>query len=88
MFSTSCLLLYSQFRSRILEPEQILGDKSSKATYQLDNADWGSAFRKWQQLSVANCSKWAVIHNPKYGELLDYVTSNSAFDLLFVGMKL
>ena len=54
-----------QFRSRILEPEQILGSGSSKATYQMDNADWGSAFRKWSQVSVMSCSKWAIIHNPK-----------------------
>ena len=56
---------FLQFRSRILDPEQILGGGSSKATNQLDNADWGSAFRKWSQVSVMSCSKWAVIHNPK-----------------------
>ena len=50
-----------QFRARILEPEQILGSGSSKATYQLDNADWGTAFRKWNSFSVGNCQKWAVV---------------------------
>ena len=50
-----------QFRARILEPEQILGSRSSKATYQLDNADWGIAFRKWNSFSVGNCQKWAVV---------------------------
>ena len=50
-----------KFRARILEPEQILGAGSSKATYQLDNADWGTAFRKWNSFSVGNCQKWAVV---------------------------
>ena len=56
---------FLQFRSRILDPEQILGSGSSKATYTVDNADWSSCFRKWSQTSVISCSKWAVIHNPK-----------------------
>ena len=50
-----------KFRARILEPEQILGAGSSKATYQLDNADWGTAFRKWNSFSVQACTKWAVV---------------------------
>ena len=67
------LTSFFQFRSRILEPEQILGDKGSKATYQEDNADWGSAFRKWNQISVGSVSKWAVIHNPKYILVLSFL---------------
>jgi len=50
-----------QFRGRILEPEVILGAGSSKHTYNLDNADWGGAFRKWNSFSVGNCQKWAVV---------------------------
>ena len=48
-----------------MEPEQILGGKTSKASYKVDNADWGSAFRTWQQISVGACTNWAVIHGPK-----------------------
>ena len=55
-----------QFRSRILEPEQILGSGSSKATYQLDNADWGTAFRKWNSFSVGNCQKWAIVFSNRF----------------------
>lgn len=59
------ILEFLQFRSRILDPEQILGSGSSKATYQLDNADWSNCFRSWKQVSVMSCSKWVIIHNPK-----------------------
>lgn len=55
-----------QFRARILEPEMILGAGSSKATYQLDNADWGTAFRKWNSFSVGNCQKWAVVFSNRW----------------------
>jgi len=50
-----------QFRARILQPETILGAGSSKATYQLENADWGTCFRKWSSYSVQACTKWAVV---------------------------
>merc|ERR1719341_2140852 len=50
-----------QFRARILPPEVILGAGSSKATYQLENADWGTCFRKWNSFSVQSCTKWAVV---------------------------
>merc|ERR1719474_305990 len=46
-----------QFRARILQPETILGAGSSKATYQLENADWGTCFRKWSSYSVQACTK-------------------------------
>ena len=54
-----------QFRARIFAPEQILGSGSSKASYQLDNADWGTCFRKWNSFSVGNCNKWAVVFSNK-----------------------
>ena len=54
-----------QFRARILEPETILGAGSSKATYQLDNADWGTAFRKWNSFSVGNFQKWTVVYSKR-----------------------
>merc|ERR1712002_1375091 len=50
-----------QFRARILQPETILGAGSSKATYQLENADWGTCFRKWSSYRVQACTKWAVV---------------------------
>ena len=59
-----------QFRARILEPEMILGAGSSKATYQLDNADWGTAFRKWNSFSVGNCQKWAVVFSNRWDILV------------------
>merc|ERR1719154_569998 len=54
-----------QFRARIFKPETILGCKGSKATYQMDNADWGTAFRKWNSFSAPSCSKRAIVFNPK-----------------------
>merc|ERR1719431_1385013 len=54
-----------QFRARIFKPETILGCKGSKATYQIENADWGTAFRKWNSFSAPSCSKWAIVFNPK-----------------------
>ena len=39
-----------------------MGGGSSKATYQLENADWSSAFRKWNSVSVGDCKKWAVMY--------------------------
>ena len=54
-----------QFRARILPPEVILGAGSSKATYQLDNADWGNCFRKWSSFSAMACTKWAVVHSSR-----------------------
>ena len=58
-----------------MEPEQILGGKTSKASYKVDNADWGSAFRTWQQISVGACTNWAVIHGPKYATVTHSVPS-------------
>jgi len=55
----------TKFNGRIMEPEEIYGAKGSKATYQLENADWGNCFRKWQMVSVATCSKWVVIYSPR-----------------------
>ena len=52
-----------ELRSRILEPEKILGAGTASATYKVDNADWGSCFRNWKQFSVVNCSKWIIINN-------------------------
>ena len=64
-----------------MEPEQILGDKGSMANYQMDNADWGSAFRKWAQISVGGVSKWAVIHNPRYSvPTLSFLLLNVVFE--------
>lgn len=54
-----------QFRARIFKPEKILGKGKCTATYQLENADWGQAFRKWTSVSAPSCSKWAVVFNPK-----------------------
>ena len=54
-----------KFRARILAPETILGQGSSKFNYSHDNADWGSAFRNWKQWSVVNCNKWAVVFAQK-----------------------
>jgi len=54
-----------KFNARILPPEHILGGKGSKTSYQLENADWGNCFRKWSMVSVASCSKWAVIYPPR-----------------------
>ena len=53
------------FQARVIQPEQILGSGSSKATYKLDNADWGSAFRKWNSYSSVAMTKWAVIHSQR-----------------------
>ena len=49
------------FQARVLPPENILGGGSAKATYKLDNADWSSCFRNWNQFSVVNLQKWAVV---------------------------
>jgi len=54
-----------KFKSRILDPEPILGRGSSKATYSVDNADWGNCFRNWKQFVVGPGKKWAVIYSPK-----------------------
>ena len=48
-------------RGRILEPEVILGQKGKTASYKVDNADWSSCFRNWNQFSVVNLQKWAVV---------------------------
>jgi len=53
-----------KFKSRTLKPVDILGKGSAKATYTVDNADWGACFRKWNSFSVGVCSKWAVIYAP------------------------
>merc|ERR1712131_931 len=53
------------FKARTLQPETILGSGSSKATYKLENADWGSCFRKWNSYSSKNLTKWAVIHSSR-----------------------
>ena len=50
-----------EFQSRCLKPEQILGGGKSKASYVLENADWGTCFRKWQVLSGKNFTKWACV---------------------------
>ena len=54
-----------QLRGRILDQEVILGGGASKATYKVDNADWGNCLRNWKQISVVNLSKWVVIMNTK-----------------------
>merc|ERR1719481_1578393 len=54
-----------KFKSRILNPETILGRGTSKATYSVDNADWGNCFRNWKSFVVGSCAKWAVICAPK-----------------------
>jgi len=51
------------FQARVIQPETILGAGSSKATYKLDNADWGSAFRKWNSFTSVAMTKWAVIYS-------------------------
>jgi len=50
-----------EFQGRILKPEQILGGGKSKASYVLENADWGSCFRKWGLVSGKNLTKWACV---------------------------
>merc|ERR1711936_622194 len=65
-----------QFRARILAPETILGQGSSKFNYSHDNADWGGAFRNWKQWSVVNCNKWAVVFAQKdAGATQEFVNS-------------
>merc|ERR1712112_655730 len=51
------------FKARVLQPERILGAGSASATYKLDNADWGSCFRKWNSYSSVKITKWAIIHS-------------------------
>jgi len=51
------------FKARVLQPEKILGAGSASATYKLDNADWGSCFRKWNSYSSVKITKWAIIHS-------------------------
>ena len=53
------------FGARIITPEEILGKGTSKATYKVDNADWGTCFRKWNSFSAPDLTKWAVIHSQK-----------------------
>jgi len=53
------------FKGRVLQPEKILGGKTSSATYQLDNADWSKCFRKWESFKGVNLTKWAVLIGPK-----------------------
>merc|ERR1719244_833739 len=65
-----------KFRARILAPETILGQGSSKFNYSHDNADWGGAFRNWKQWSVVNCNKWAVVFAQKdAGTTQEFVNS-------------
>jgi len=65
-----------KFRARILETETILGAGSSKASYQLENADWSSAFRKWNSVSVGDCKKWAVMYaNRDEAAVKEFVSS-------------
>ena len=52
-------------RGRILEPEVILGNRKT-ASCKVDNADWSSGFRNWNQFSVVNLQKWAVVVPTKY----------------------
>jgi len=54
-----------KFNARTLNPETILGGKNQKATYQKENADWGSAFRKWEMVDPKSINKWAVIYPPR-----------------------
>merc|ERR1719323_301032 len=58
-----------QLRGRILDQEVIFGGGASKATYKVDNADWGNCLRNWKQISVVNLSKWVVIMNSKDEEV-------------------
>ena len=46
-------------RGRILEPEVILGNRKT-ASCKVDNADWSSGFRNWNQFSVVNLQKWPL----------------------------
>ena len=74
-------------RGRILEPEVILGDKKKTATYKMDNADWSSCFRNWNQFSVVNLKKWAIVVPTKQvsifiNEICSYVKSLSSGMLL------
>ena len=47
-------------RGRVLEPEVILGNRKT-VSYKVDNADWSSCFRNWNQFSVVNLQTWAVV---------------------------
>merc|ERR1712179_259949 len=49
------------FKGRTLPPEQILNGKAP-VSYQLENADWGSAFRNFKLFnSAGGCQKWILI---------------------------
>lgn len=50
------------FQARSLAPEQILNGKAP-VSYQLENADWGSAFRNFKLFnSAGGCSKWILVY--------------------------
>lgn len=50
-----------EFQARTLAPEQILNGKAP-VSYQLENADWGSAFRNFKLFnSAGGCKKWILI---------------------------
>lgn len=50
-----------EFQARIFQPEQILNGKQP-VSYQLENADWGSAFRNFKLFnSAGGCKKWILI---------------------------
>jgi len=53
------------FQARVLPPENILGGGSAKATYKLDNADWSSAFRKWNSYTSIPITKWAILYTSR-----------------------
>jgi len=50
----------TELTGRVLDPEQIIGSKSS-TSYQSSNADWGRALSKWTCQSVVPLKKWVVI---------------------------
>jgi len=61
MYGLSLEKELEQFQARSLAPEQILNGKAP-VSYQLENADWGSAFRNFKLFnSAGGCIKWILV---------------------------
>jgi aubergine-like protein len=51
-------------QGRTFAPEKIMQGQNKVCSYQMDNADWGSA-RDFKLFGSVNCAKWVVIYSER-----------------------
>jgi aubergine-like protein len=54
-----------RIKGRTFAPETIMQGQGKKCSYQLDNADWGNAFRDFKLFGAVNCTQWIVIYSER-----------------------